>query len=149
VDKTWLETKNPDLRLSNLMICVHGREFPDNKDYWDGNWLYVTIICGDNSSEVNIYGPYMRSDEFLELKNILITLDNSTEVSSLEFGTMEPYLSITFKNSLINKEMEINIKNDTTVRPQTFIFKLSNEQLVSGIEQIDKILQLYPIIGTP
>jgi hypothetical protein len=131
------------------MIWVHNREFPDNMDYWDGNWLYVTIVCGNNNSEASVYGPYMRSDEFSELKNSLITLDNSTGESSLEFGTMEPYLFITFKNSSTNKEMEINIKDDTTVRPQRFFFKVNHEQLISCIEQIDRILLMFPIIGTP
>jgi hypothetical protein len=149
VNRPKIEDRKPDFRLSNLMIWVHNREFPDNKDYWDGNWLNVTIVCGNANSETNIYGPYMRSDEFLELKNTLITLDNSTGVSSLEFGTMEPYLFITFKNSLTNKEMEINIKDDTTGKPQRFLFKLSHEQLISCIKQIDQILQMFPIIGTP
>jgi len=36
----------PDLKLEGLQIWIHGRQFPDAADYWDGNWLRVTAHCG-------------------------------------------------------------------------------------------------------
>jgi hypothetical protein len=40
----------PNLELEGLQIWVHGRQFPDSNDYWDGNWLRVTAHCGRNSA---------------------------------------------------------------------------------------------------
>ena len=42
----------PDLGLAGLSIWVLGRQFPDQTDYWDGNWLNVTAHCGVTSASV-------------------------------------------------------------------------------------------------
>lgn len=42
----------PDLKLQGLQIWVHGRQFPDAADYWDGNWLRVTAHCGESGASV-------------------------------------------------------------------------------------------------
>ncbi len=33
----------PDLRLEGLRIWVHGRQFPDHQDYWDGE-PFVSVM---------------------------------------------------------------------------------------------------------
>jgi hypothetical protein len=35
----------PDLRVAGLRVWIHGRQFPDSQDYWDGNWLNATAYC--------------------------------------------------------------------------------------------------------
>jgi hypothetical protein len=32
----------PDLVIAGLRVWVHGRQFPQAVDYWDGNWRH----CG-------------------------------------------------------------------------------------------------------
>src|SRR5438477_22229 len=57
------ELGTPDIELSYLSIWVKGRQFPSNKDYWDGNWLNVICLYETVSSNVEITGPYIRIDE--------------------------------------------------------------------------------------
>ena len=35
----------PAIRLAGFQLWVHGRQFPDSQDCWDGNWLNVTAHC--------------------------------------------------------------------------------------------------------
>jgi hypothetical protein len=32
----------PDIKIHGLQTWIHGRQFPNEDDYWDGNWLRVT-----------------------------------------------------------------------------------------------------------
>ncbi|MFC4159857.1 hypothetical protein [Chitinimonas lacunae] len=36
----------PDLLIAGLRVWIHGSQFPNAVDYWDGNWLRVTAYCG-------------------------------------------------------------------------------------------------------
>lgn len=35
----------PDLVLVGFRLWVHGRQFPDKQDYYDGNWLTISDCC--------------------------------------------------------------------------------------------------------
>jgi hypothetical protein len=41
----------PSVRLAAFHLWVHGRQFPDAQDKWDGNWLNVTH-CGHAGASV-------------------------------------------------------------------------------------------------
>ncbi len=34
-----------DIKLDGLQIWIHSREFPTSEDYWDSNWLNITVKC--------------------------------------------------------------------------------------------------------
>lgn len=40
----------PDLTISGLKVWVHGREYENSDDYWDGNWLRVTANCAEKGA---------------------------------------------------------------------------------------------------
>jgi hypothetical protein len=42
----------PDLQIAGLRLWVHDRQFPMADDYWDGNWLQVTVHCGAPGASV-------------------------------------------------------------------------------------------------
>src|SRR5256885_6731459 len=42
IDKYPEQLGTPDIKLGGLQVWVHGRQFPDAIDYWDGNWLRIT-----------------------------------------------------------------------------------------------------------
>jgi hypothetical protein len=49
----------PDIKLEGLQIWIHSRQFPNEKDYWDGNWLNVTAHCGKHGADVWASGPIL------------------------------------------------------------------------------------------
>jgi hypothetical protein len=53
----------PDLKLEGLQIWVHGMQFPDAADYWDGNWLRVTAHCGGSGASVFATGSIIHLSE--------------------------------------------------------------------------------------
>ena len=61
----------PDLKLGPLVIRVHGRQFEDSHDFWDGSWLRVTVYCGAQGAEVTISGTFMRVTELRRLSHLL------------------------------------------------------------------------------
>lgn len=59
----------PDIKLNGLQIWIHGRQYPNEEDYWDGNWLNVTAHCGSQGAEVwswsVIYFRHQSPDRFI------------------------------------------------------------------------------------
>jgi hypothetical protein len=49
----------PDIKLDGLQMWIHGRQFPNEEDYWDGNWLNVTAHCGSQGADVWTSGPIL------------------------------------------------------------------------------------------
>ena len=53
----------PDLQVAGLRLWVHGRQFPTADDYWDGNWLHVTVHCAAPGASVWVSGPLIHLSE--------------------------------------------------------------------------------------
>jgi hypothetical protein len=49
----------PDLKFAGFQIWIHGRQLPDNQDYYDGNWLRVTAHCGASGASVWAQGAIL------------------------------------------------------------------------------------------
>ena len=49
----------PSLKLGTFVLWVHGRQYPDSEDAWDGNWLNVTAHCGASGSRVVVSGAVL------------------------------------------------------------------------------------------
>jgi hypothetical protein len=57
----------PDLQIAGLRVWVHGREFPNAMDYWDGNFLRVTVYCTYPESMVRVHGSLIHLREIVAL----------------------------------------------------------------------------------
>ena len=57
----------PAINIAGLDIWIHGRQFPDEKDYWDANWLNVTVRCGAKGSSVLVNGNIIHLSEISQL----------------------------------------------------------------------------------
>ena len=49
----------PSVKIGGLAIWVHGRQFPDSEDHFDGNWLRVTAHCGASGAMVEVTGAIL------------------------------------------------------------------------------------------
>ncbi|WP_427551556.1 WapI family immunity protein [Methylomonas sp. MS20] len=83
----------PDLKIAGLHLWVHGREFPQSEDYWDGNWLRVTAYCLYPNSSVRTHGSIVHLGEIAgllrETESLYKTLQGQAALQC-----MEPYLGI-------------------------------------------------------
>jgi hypothetical protein len=138
----------PDLKLEGLQIWVHGRQFPDLHDYWDGNWLRVTAHCGGGGASVFTTGSIIHLPELdrwrSEAEDISKNLGGEAKLAC-----MEPSLSANLRfGSLGHVTMEVSITPDHMTQRHWFQFEIDQSYLTPFIKQCQSILEAYPIRGS-
>jgi hypothetical protein len=138
----------PDLKLEGLQIWIHGRQFPDAADYWDGNWLRVTAHCGGNGASVFATGSIIHLSEIDRwLVETEEPVKNLNGVAKLAY--MEAALSVTLKTgSLGHVTMDVSITPDQMSQRHWFQFEIDQSYLPSLVKQCQSILEAYPIKGS-
>jgi len=112
----------PDLRLHGLQIWVHGRQFREQQDYWDGNWLRVTAYCGGSGASVFSTGPIIHLSELqrwcAEIENLSKTLSGEATLACIE-----PAIGVGLKvGSLGHITMDVSITPDQMNQRHWFQF---------------------------
>jgi len=138
----------PDLKLEGLQIWVHGRQFPDAADYWDGNWLRVTAHCGRSGASIFATGSIIHLSELdrwrVESEELLKKLSGEAKLACIE-----PALSVTLKaGSLGHITMEVSITPDHLSQRHWFQFGIDQSYLPPLVRQCQSILEVYPIKGS-
>jgi len=148
--KEWKENLgNPDIKLAGLQIWIHGRQFPGAEDYWDGNWINVTVHCGANDASVWVNGNVIHLPEIEQLMTGAKTLYKELK-GKAELPCMEPELSVVLEaKSLGQIEMVVNITPDNLLQSHRFTFEIDQSHLPKLIADCDTILKKYPIKGKP
>ncbi len=139
----------PDLEVSGLQIWIHGRQFPDAEDYWDGNWLNVTAHCGASSASVWSTGNIIHLPEIAHLRTGVESLYKELK-GKAELPCMEPELSLTLEAKSGGQiEMVVNITPDHLHQTHRFIFEIDQTYLPKLISECGAILRKYSIKGEP
>ncbi|MFC1853746.1 hypothetical protein ACFL27_26480 [candidate division CSSED10-310 bacterium] len=137
----------PDVQLAGLKIWIHGRQFPDCDDYWDGNWLNVTAFCGTAEACVWTGGHIIHLSEISHFRIGAARLYQ--EISGeAELPCLEPELAVELKSQdLGHIEMIVNITPDSVSQAHRFIFNIDQSYLPPLIADCDEILEKYPLVG--
>ena len=138
----------PDLSICGLRLWIHGRQFPDSTDYWDGNWLRVTAYCNYPDSVVQIRNePCVRLDE---LAGLLEGCERmySTLSGKAELQCMEPYLSVELTASS-NGHIGVKLAVTPNHVAETHVYEDEMDQsyLPAIMHSCQAILVKYPIRG--
>ena len=84
----WESYGPPAVKIGPLEVWVHGREFPDADDEWDGNWLRVSARHSAHGATVRASGSFLDSVSFVrfaaELRELHHTLRGEACLESLE-----------------------------------------------------------------
>ena len=83
----------PDLEIAGLTLWIHGRQFPDASDYWDGNWLRVTAYATSPDSRVRTHGSVLHLSEVVQLMRGCEQLYETLE-GRAGLDCMEPNLGV-------------------------------------------------------
>jgi hypothetical protein len=86
----------PDLGLAGLSIWVVGRQFPDQNDYWDGNWLNVRVRVEATGATVEARGPIIHASELESFTKELEQL-GSALTGNASLKCMEPNLDVVIR----------------------------------------------------
>jgi hypothetical protein len=137
-----------DFILGGLQIWIHGRQYPDKTDYWDGNWLVVTIHCGSSSSDV-----WVKNEPALhlsQLKQWMIQLDllSNAKEKEITFDDIEPYLKMNLKMEADNSfKFMVEVAPCSIGKTYTYLFSLCKNDIEQAVSDLRKISMNYPLIG--
>lgn len=141
------EARTADLKLAGLLIRVHGRQFPDAQDDWDGNWLNVTAQCDDNGASVVASGPIVHLSELVrwcrEVENLFQSMTGEARLDC-----REPNLTVVLEAAPLGHiTMDVSITPDHLTQKHWFQFAIDQSYLPSLIAQCRSILEAYPLRG--
>ena len=135
----------PQLEIASLRVWVHGREFPNAHDYWDGNWLRVTACCSNPNSKVQTQGPIIHLAEISRLGFSLKQLYKSLK-GQAALECIEPNLNVSLvAGNTGHIEVRISITPDQLTEEHLFIETIDQSYLPPMIAACENILKLYPI----
>jgi hypothetical protein len=86
----------PDVSFSGFQLWIQGRQFEAAQDYWDRNWLRVTIHYGAKGADVWTQGPILHLSELEHWLHQLQEM-NRTLSGEAELAPMEPYFYSKFE----------------------------------------------------
>ena len=140
------ELGEPDLSICGLRIWIHGRQFPDSTDYWDGNWLRVTAYCMYPHSAVRIQNDAcVRLDE---LAGLLAGCERmySTLSGKAELNCMEPHISVEFSASVNGHiGVKLSVTPDHINETHEYEDQIDQSYLPAIISSCQAIIARYPI----
>ena len=149
MEKDKANLGKPEIKIAGLQIWIHGRQFPDLDDYWDGNWLNVTAHCESNHAGVWVSGNLIHLSEIDHLKTSATKLYKELK-GKAALPCLEPELSVEFKACGLGKiDMIVNITPDPRYQKHKFLFEIDQSYLPALISSCNTILKAYQIKGKP
>ena len=144
--KDWLEhLGSPDIKIAGLSIWVHQRQFPDAEDYWDGNWVVVTVCCKANYAEVWTTGPIIHLPEVEKFMRKSQQLYDSLS-GEAEIDCMEPELNVMLKMHRSGQlRMRVELTPNHMKQGHWFEFDIDQSYLPGLIRDCRAVLETYPV----
>ncbi len=136
----------PDFKLAGLAIWVHGRQFPEAQDYWDGNWLNVSVCCEAPGAIVWASGAILMNSDIKEWsQQSRKVLDRMKGEAGLQ--PLEPNLKVTVCSTDRHGHfvMRVEITPNHLEQEHKFEFLIDQTFLTALNSQCDAILKEFPI----
>jgi len=131
-----------------VRICPLRRCYPDQDDYWDGNWIESEIRVQAGGFE-GAYRANLRSEDF-ENFNRELTLLSQTLSGRATFSTMEEQLSFTMDG---NGRGHIQVSGQATDVVGTgnrleFSLEMDQTYLPPILKALSAVLKKFPVLGS-
>lgn len=139
----------PDLKVVGLQLWVHGRQYPDATDAYDGNWLRVTAHCGALGASVWASGAILLVQDLVSWANECDALQQG-RCEEAELAPMEPELKVIIRrsDSLGHFAMQVNITPNNMTQDHFFEFEIDQTYLPEITRQCRAIEGQFPVRGT-
>jgi len=135
-----------DLEIAGLRVWIHGRQFPDSTDYWDGNWLRVTAYCTYQSA-VRVHGSLIHLREIAGLlqgcERLYQTLEGRAALECLEPNLRVELVAETGGHI----HVVISITPDHMSETHSFTDGFDQTYLPPVIAACKRILERFPMRG--
>jgi hypothetical protein len=138
----------PDLKVSGFQLWVHGRQFPEAVDYYDGNWLRVTAHCGASGASVWAHGAILMVTDIAGFGEACAAMLRG-EIKLAALDPFEPELKVSLEasDSLVHIRMQVEITPDHLQQSHRFEFEVDQSYFPGIIKQCSEIMEEYPIRG--
>jgi hypothetical protein len=135
----------PSLIVGGLKLWVHGRQFPNADDYWDGNWLSVTVYYARHESSVLVSGPILHLGELWGLYQGCLRM-HETLAGTAELSCIEPNLSIKLTTGPTGRvALVTSLTPDQLTESHQYKDEIDLSYLPAVIQGIEGILAGYPV----
>ncbi|TWT09292.1 hypothetical protein [Planomicrobium sp. CPCC 101079] len=134
---------------TKIGIEVFTQSYPESIDYWDGNWLNAKIEC-EIPGFLAKFSFQLRTDEIKDFADQLTAMDQSREGKAALYN-LDGYIEI---EGMIDGLGDIQwtaalcypAGNGASLK---FEFRSDQNSLNRLIKEIDEILAVFPVVGTP
>jgi hypothetical protein len=136
----------PALRVGGFRLWVHGRQFPDANDEWDGNWLRVTAYCSASDASVYASGPYLDTVSIYGFRKGISSLVDGLQGAAV-LQSVEPNIRMEIKSldALGHFQTRVDITPDHMAQDHVFRFEIDQTFFGPILSQCASILKAYPI----
>lgn len=136
----------PDLRLGPLQIWVHGRAREDSRDYWDGNWLRVTVYCSTGFARVMANGSILHLSELSSWRDQLAALHEAMR-GTANLETMEEHLAASIDLKDGKGSLRVALTGDHLSERHEFIAEIDQSYLPALLSDLHRLFDEYPLRG--
>ena len=139
----------PSLRIDGFELWIHGRQFPESQDFYDGNWLNVTAHCGASGASVWVEGAILMTTDLERWANQCESLYQSLNGEAVLYS-YEPELRVTINSTdtIGHLRMHVEITPNHMNQRHAFDLELDQSYLPQLISNCRKVVAAYPIRGT-
>jgi hypothetical protein len=137
--------EEPDVVFAGFRLWVFGRQFPDSRDYWDGNWVVAKAVCDSHASRVEARGSFIHLPELSAWRKALRKLHRRVE-GEAELKCMEPNLST---RVVLDKRgtgtFTVHITPDHMTEAHQFTFDVDQSYLPTVVDQLTVLLKRHHV----
>ena len=135
-------------QVEYVAISVRGRAYRQSRDYWDGNWLLVTVEIRAGKFSGNVPGV-VRAEELHRFRDALRAFQQ-TPGGAVSFETKEQWLALRLEaDTLGHLELSGTLRDDVAYPHNKLVFALKFDPalLASALRQLEQAAAAFPVIG--
>jgi len=142
------ELGEPALRVEGFQLWVHGYEFRDSTDYWDGNWLRVTAHCGGLGASVWVSGALLMVGDLVGWADQCDALRDG-RATEAKLAPLEPELKVFVRpaDQLGHLTVSVEITPQHLTQRHFFEFKIDQTYLPEIARRCRAVVLSYPLRG--
>ena len=135
-----------DVKVGGLAIWVRGRQFPSATDYWDGNWLVVSVLFEASGAVIRAEGSFLRTDELESFAEALARLDLLL-VGRAALAPMEPVLRLEIAMAARGSAVAKVELRPSPQQRHSIEFELDQSYFPAILAQCRQVLRRFPVVG--
>lgn len=130
--------------VDRLTLTIHGRQFPDSADYWDGNWLTCDVDVAVGAFQ-GAFGAVIRNEDFSRFLRELRPLYEQL-VGRATLEALTGWLCLDFVG---DGRGQIRVEGHLSDNCNTLNLRLDLDQsdLKPLIGRLEEIRLAYPVVG--